>query len=78
MKAKYRKEVFAISRELRANYYRLSKLICTAGTNEKETYPGSGMYGINEDYPAEWNTAFDNLDSAIQELNESVGRDRHA
>jgi len=78
MKAAYRKEVFAISRNLRENYHRLSELICTAGTNEKETRPGSGVYGINDDYPNEWNEAFNSLDLAIQEMNVSVGRDRHA
>lgn len=78
VKAAHRKEAFAISRNLRENYHRLSKLICDAGTDEKETHPGSGLYGINENYPSEWEEAFSCLDLAIQEMNLSVGRNRHA
>ena len=78
MKAAYRKEVFAISRSLRENYHRLSKLICDAGTDEEPIDPDCRFYGTNQDYPPEWIKAIESLDLAIQEMNQSVGRDRYA
>ncbi len=78
MKRAHRNEVFRIIYELKATNAKFSNLICEAGTDEKETSPGSGLYRCHRDYPRQWDKAFDALDVAISELNESVGRARFA
>lgn len=77
MKKEQRKEVFLIIQVITNEYHKLSVLMVDALHVDCVTSTPRPIK-IDPAYPRQWDKAFEHLDDAIQELNESVGRDRNA